>query len=158
LRGTPWLTDILGDPRAVEFWAAKFDAIRESGIHTNGWDWPWLFACWAHRGLSILPSVNLISNIGFGADATHTTDHDDERADVPTTAMRFPLTHPSHMVRDVEADARIFAQVGLRHESHDLYHRLRRRCVDALPGNLRRGLASLRSRIEGSGFFGPKSE
>lgn len=145
LRETPWLTDILGDPQAAEFWAAKFELTYATGIKHNGWDWPWLFACWAHHGLSILPSTNLISNIGFSHDATHTKSPDDPRAGVPTGEMIFPLNHPPYMVRDVEVDRRIFEQVGLSSESQDLYHKLRRRCAAALPTRLRRSISSLSS-------------
>ena len=145
LRGSPWLLDILGDPQAVDFWGRRFDMIRESGVNKHGWDWPWLFACWAHRGLSILPSSNLITNIGFGDDATHTKSLVDERAHVPLEAMTFPMVHPPAMIRDVEADRRIFAQVAWPPEPQDLYHRLRRRFTAALPMPLRRTLALLRS-------------
>ncbi len=116
----------------------------------NGWDWPWLFACLTHHGLSILPSTNLISNIGFDETATHTKNADDERANVPTEAMSFPLRHPPYMVRDTEVERRIFAQVGWQPEPEDLYHRLRRKSVDALPPSLRRPLASFRSRLTSS--------
>jgi hypothetical protein len=145
LRDTSWLLDILGDPRAVEFWTAKFDLICATGIENNGWDWPWLFACWAHRGLSILPSTNLITNIGFNENATHSTQSDDERADVPTLEMRFPLSHPDYMARDTEVDQFIVRQVGLRPE--DLYHKLRRTCTSALPPALRKSIASLKSML-----------
>ena len=36
------------------------------------WDYQWQFARWSHNGLSVVPNVNLIKNIGFNADATHT--------------------------------------------------------------------------------------
>jgi len=36
------------------------------------WDYQWTFTLWQNRGVSIVPNRNLISNIGFGADATHT--------------------------------------------------------------------------------------
>jgi hypothetical protein len=111
LRDTRWLSDILGDSQAVDFWASKFELIRSGGIKSHGWDWPWLFACWAHRGLSILPSTNLISNIGFGKGATHTKKKYDKRAFVPVVEMRFPLSHPPNMVRDTEADSRVFQSV-----------------------------------------------
>lgn len=145
LRDTSWLLDILGDPRAVEFWKYKFDLTFTTGMEKNGWDWPWLFACWAHRGLSILPSSNLISNIGFGEDATHTTSTEDDRAYVPLIEMTFPLRHPPYMVRDVEADQLIVQQVGLRPE--DLYHKLRRKCVSVLPPALRKSLSSFKSTL-----------
>jgi hypothetical protein len=146
LRETSWLMDILGDSRAVEFWTSKFEWLYTTGMKINGWDWPWLFACWAHHGLSILPSTNLISNIGFREDSTHTKNPDDERADIPTIEMTFPLKCPPYMVRDTKADRRIFEQVAaLRPEPQDLYHKLRRRCVSTLPASLRRSISSLRS-------------
>jgi hypothetical protein len=147
LRNTPWLMDLLGDREAVEFWADKFDRVHDAGIKKHGWDWPWLFACWAHRGLSILPSVNLITNIGFGDDATHTKRTDDDRAFVPVAEMPFPLRHPPHMIRDVEADRLIVDQVGLVRQPTDLFNRVRRACVSALPRPLRRSLAAMRSTV-----------
>jgi hypothetical protein len=145
LRDTPWLMDILGDHRAAEFWAGKFDANFASGIEQNGWDWPWLFACWAHRGLSILPSTNLITNIGFSADATHTRDTGDERANVPAVEMPLPLRHPPCMVRDTDADRRIFEQVSHWPGTLSLYARMRRRCAAALPASVRASISPVRS-------------
>jgi hypothetical protein len=145
LRDTSWLMDILGDQRAVEFWAHKFDAVFATGIEKNGWDWPWLFACWAHRGLSILPARNLISNIGFSEEATHTTRLDDERAFVPTVDMTFPLEHPPCMVRDTEADRRIFAQVAFGSTSEDRSRGLRRRVARVVPARLRKSIAFLKA-------------
>jgi hypothetical protein len=147
LRNTSWLLDILGDPAAVEFWREKFDLHYATGIETTGWDWPWLFACWAHRGLSILPGTNLVSNIGFREDATHSKRKDDERANVSTVEMMFPLKHPSYMIRDRETDQIIIEQLGVRPESQDLYHSLRRKFAAVLPDPLRKSIASLRSRI-----------
>jgi hypothetical protein len=147
LRNTSWLLDILGDARAVEFWKSKFELHYTTGIKNTGWDWPWLFACWAHRGVSILPSTNLVSNIGFREDATHTKSADDNRANVPLVEMIFPLSHPPCMVRDLEADQMIVEQVGLRPEPQDLYHKLRRKCAVALPDPLRKSISSLRSRL-----------
>ena len=33
----------------------------------------WLLACWQQRGLAVVPNTNLVSNIGFGPSATHTS-------------------------------------------------------------------------------------
>jgi len=151
LRNTSWMLDILGDADAVEFWSGLFDKLYSEGIARNGWDWPWLFACWAHRGLSILPSTNLITNIGFGADATHTKRIDDERAFVPAVPMEFPLRHPPHMIRDVDADRRIVEQVGLRRQPHRAYRMLRRRCLDALPARVRESLSSTKAAFRRAG-------
>jgi hypothetical protein len=147
LRDTSWLLDILGDAEAVQFWARHFDELHTVGIERTGWDWPWLFACWAQRCLSILPATNLISNIGFSADATHTRDPNDERAFVPTEPMRFPLQHPSYVMRDTQADRRIVEQVGLQRMPQDLYHRTRRALLATLPPPVRRSLVTVRTAI-----------
>jgi len=38
----------------------------------NTWDYQWFFCVWLNEGMAITPSKNLVSNIGFGQDATHT--------------------------------------------------------------------------------------
>ena len=149
LRDTTWMMDILGDADAVDFWKDKFDKVLAHGIERHGWDWPWLFACWAQRGLSILPSVNLVTNIGFGPAATHTIHQDDERAFVPLQEMTFPQRHPPHPILNVAADSRIAEQVGVVRQPSDLFHRIRRSCLEILPRPARRALASARHAIAG---------
>jgi hypothetical protein len=50
--------------------------------------------------------VNLVANIGFRADATHTTDHRLPYAAVPAAAMAFPMRHPLSVAADAAADQR----------------------------------------------------
>ena len=40
------------------------------------WDYQWMHTIWKNNGLSITPGKNLIKNIGFMADATHTINTD----------------------------------------------------------------------------------
>ena len=40
----------------------------------NFWDAKWYFSIWMQKGISITPNINLVRNIGFGNDATHTKD------------------------------------------------------------------------------------
>jgi hypothetical protein len=68
------------------------------------WDCQWVLACWINHGLAIRPQVNLVSNIGFDALATHTTDVDNPTANLPAEPMPFPLRHPPFMMRDVFED------------------------------------------------------
>jgi hypothetical protein len=145
LRNTSWLLDLLGDPIAAEFWKSIFDLHYTKGIANTGWDWPWLFACWVHRGLSILPSTNLISNIGFREDSTHTRQRDDKRANVPTVEMVFPLGHPPCTVVDRAVDQIIFEQVAP--QPRDFYHKLRWKCARTLPVPLWKYLSSLKSML-----------
>lgn len=49
-----------------------FDLVKHA-MHT--WDWQWIYSIKKERGICITPSVNLISNIGFGhVDATATVE------------------------------------------------------------------------------------
>lgn len=53
------------------YWLQKFeDVIKRDSTHI--WDYQWQFDIWNNKGVTILPNVNLISNIGFGKEATHT--------------------------------------------------------------------------------------
>src|SRR5262249_25858391 len=105
LRDTPWLLDIVEDSRAVKSWQNILERAYAEASHADYWDYQWMFACWAQSGLAILPTtVNLLSNIGFGADATHTKSVHDKRANLPTGEMVFPLHHPPYVMRDRETD------------------------------------------------------
>lgn len=100
-RDKQWLNDILADPGVTAYWSRFFQSTYEGKIDT--WDVQWMFACWAQNGLSILPCVNLISNIGAGLEATHMADKS-WFAHLPASAMRFPLQHPAQITRDLAAD------------------------------------------------------
>ncbi|MBE9178847.1 glycosyltransferase family 2 protein [Oculatella sp. LEGE 06141] len=108
-----YLNDILIDPRAVKYWTKIFQATHDG--HINSWAYRWMFACWVNSGLTALPNVNLISNIGFGVEASHTkaTSKQSLYANIPTEAVQFPLQHPPFIVRQVKADQ--FSQNTLFH-------------------------------------------
>jgi len=102
LRRTAWLRDILGHSESERYWREVFDRVCAGAIDT--WDYQWLFTVWAQNGLTILPSVNLVSNVGFGGDATHTKGAESQVANLPACEMIFPLQHPPHVLRDEKAD------------------------------------------------------
>lgn len=74
------------------YWRGCFNSVYTRRLDT--WDYVWLFSSWAHNGLTATPRVNLVSNIGFGPDATHTTDSKSALARMPIRALNFPLDHP----------------------------------------------------------------
>jgi hypothetical protein len=99
-----YLEDILPDGGERRFRVNTFDDIVVRNMDT--WDVQWTYSKLVNRGLSIVPRVNLISNLGFGSDATHTTDAADKRARVSRSAMEFPLRHPRCMIEDSLSDRR----------------------------------------------------
>jgi hypothetical protein len=97
-----WLKDILINPYAVKYWQNKFQTTYENKI--DSWAFRWTFACWVQSGLTILPNVNLVSNIGFNSAGTHLNNSNSIFADIPTQEIKFPLQHPSFVIRNKEAD------------------------------------------------------
>jgi hypothetical protein len=89
-------------------WEPLLDRQHAGEIDT--WDFPWQYACWSNHGLSIIPEKNLISNIGFGRDATHTLDPASHLANRPTTAID-ELVHPAFVLPNYEADQHTLEQI-----------------------------------------------
>jgi hypothetical protein len=92
LRETGWLENHLGDRRTAELVRPWFDDAH-SGPSPQ-WDIQWMFSSWLNDALAVMPRVNLVSNIGFGNNATHKHDANHPFADVPAQPIEFPLLHP----------------------------------------------------------------
>ena len=90
----------------IEFqlaWKRIFTEIHNN-IPTDIWDYQFFFSSFLKKQLSIVPNVNLISNIGYGKNATHTNDESSEMANIPTDEISFPLVHPKIFERNFEYD------------------------------------------------------
>jgi hypothetical protein len=94
---------ILDNDKDVKYWESILQDSYEFKIQS--WDYRWTLSTWLQNGLTILPNVNLISNIGFGEGATHTVSTKNPWLNLPTQAMNFPLQHPEFIIRDRLADA-----------------------------------------------------
>ena len=79
------------------------DLERTFNKEIDTWDYQYSFSNLINNGLSIIPNVNLISNIGFGVNATHTFDKEHFFAALPTEQL-LSITHPQIMIPCVEAD------------------------------------------------------
>lgn len=64
------INNIFKDKKQKKYWLKFLQAIYEKKY--NFWDAKWMFAVWQNNGLAVIPRKNLISNIGYGNDATHT--------------------------------------------------------------------------------------
>jgi hypothetical protein len=72
----------------------------------DSWAYPWTFNCWSQRGLTVLPNVNLISNIGFGLQSTHTSKKN-RFANMDAHLLE-NIQHPHFVVRHPKADSYTF--------------------------------------------------
>jgi hypothetical protein len=104
LKEDRWLDYIITDTTERIYWEFIFDKVYSGEINT--WDYPFVFSMWKQRGLSIIPCTNLVSNIGFGENATNTSDASGNNilANMDTGKIELPLSHPENMVRNFIAD------------------------------------------------------
>jgi hypothetical protein len=134
VRDEGWLVDIVGDRRSARFWASRFDATYEGRI--NSWAYPYLFSCWLDHCLGVAPNRNLVQNIGFGQEATHTRDGR-RYIEYPAQPMLFPLIHPPFIVCDRLSDRETFRRRCLP-ENGPLLKRMLRPLYHALRGTANR--------------------
>ncbi|MBU6157434.1 MAG: nucleotide-diphospho-sugar transferase [Bacteroidetes bacterium] len=82
-----------------KYWQHKFDltVTRET---ITWWDWQWIYHQLRNRKLSVVPSKNLISNIGFIEDATHTKASDNPAANLPLQSLPKQLKYPAEIKYD----------------------------------------------------------
>lgn len=81
------------------FWVGNFEAIRRGVVDT--WDWPMNFASMKSGQLTATSNVNLVENIGFDSQATHTTDG--EAGLMPVEPARCPSS-PVPVRKDRKAE------------------------------------------------------
>ncbi len=93
-------------PGEARWRTTMYDQVAAGTLDT--WDVQWEFAKHLHAGLSLIPSVNLVSNLGWGADATHTLEPDDPRAAMTAGSLSFPLRHPQDLMPHDAADLAYF--------------------------------------------------
>ncbi|MEA5557735.1 glycosyltransferase family 2 protein [Nodularia spumigena] len=68
------------------------------------WDVRWGFSCAARKGLSVVPKTNLIKNLGFRADATHTQQQDSPIDLIPIEGLDLPLIKPDSLMPNRKYD------------------------------------------------------
>ncbi len=101
LKQTAQLRSIFKNPTEYAHWSRTLDMQHAGSIDT--WDFPWAYSVWSNNGLSILPEKNLVTNIGFGSDATHTTDPESKLAAIPVCDIGM-LLHPLNVKINEAAD------------------------------------------------------
>ncbi len=95
-----WKTYITRPAR--QYWFSSLKTTAEGKIDT--WDYPFTWHLLSNGYLHVSPTKNLISNIGYGADATHTEEKVGSYSNMPRYNIDFPLTFPSSIYRNIKLD------------------------------------------------------
>lgn len=99
------LRSISHNNNEYQYWRRTFELVQNGSIDT--WDYQWTYACWKQQGLSIIPTVSLIKNLGFRADATHSRTASSIEAGVANQEIS-RIVHPRKMVRNQQLDRRTY--------------------------------------------------
>lgn len=142
--GRRMLTPLFPEPEAQTFWLKMLQYLQEDRPVT--WDYRLPYSIWVHKGITIIPNVNLVSNIGFNAGATTSTNSDHPLANMPVQPI-LPLKHPAAETRDTEADlfyckqylSGVFDKSGLKNRLEEL-----------IPWKMRKQLRSIIQKLKGN--------
>lgn len=97
--------NLLGE-KLGKFRMNQFLSLIQSKVDT--WDFQWGYARHKNSGLSCVPSKNLIKNIGYRADATHTKEY---RSELEIYSANIPLRQNNFLVPDREYDLKFFENI-----------------------------------------------
>ena len=98
--------DMFNTKEEARYREILWDRVWSGRIDT--WDYQWIFAVRLQSGLAILPKKNLIKNIGFGPEATHTRQTKATKHDEPYFEAEFPMHHPEFVLVDSIFDSAYF--------------------------------------------------
>ncbi len=88
--------------RQKEYWWVIYNMVKRDQMNNSSWDYQFYFSCWKAHMLAVAPSVNLVSNIGYGEDATHTQAQSSMLMQPASAIM--PLVPPSEIKLDKSQD------------------------------------------------------
>lgn len=80
----------------IRYWKYRIKAVDLNDV--SAWDWQWYFTLAANNMLGIYPKYSLITNIGFGEGATHTSGKTVPSCYISKKNISFPLKHPKYVV------------------------------------------------------------
>lgn len=101
IKDEKWLYDILENKKEIKQRKRYFNSVYIRQV--DSWARIWTLNIWSQSGLNILPNVNLVANLGFGIDATHTNCRSDNNFKRMNN-INLPVKHPPFVIRDKYAD------------------------------------------------------
>lgn len=77
----------------------------------NTWDYQWLFSILDADAFAVTPTRNLVINLGFRNQSTHTFLKDNKKEATELKGISFPLNHPGKLEINYQADYISFKNV-----------------------------------------------
>lgn len=102
-----FIKEVFKTKKEIKYWIYIFKKMKNREI--NSWAYQWTLVNFKNKWLTIIPNVNLISNIGFSEDATHTIGKS-ELENIPREELIIKK-HPVEIKQDIEADRYVSKKV-----------------------------------------------
>ena len=107
------------DTRWISYWKNLFNITASGKLDT--WDYQWVFAQLRFGKLSIFPAKNLVENIGFSENATHTKEENAEIEGIKRQHLSIPLVHPEKRVIDDYYEEIYIKKIWANHVNKSLF-------------------------------------
>ena len=91
------------EPLVYKVISMEYQYTYEGYYKGSVWDFQWNFMRMMNNGLTVMPAYNLVSNVGFGEEATHTKG-EGKIARIPREELSFPLRENPIFIPDFEFD------------------------------------------------------
>ena len=114
---------LIADDQIYEFQARRFDRVRQDPDERHSWDLPWSLSRLAHAGLTVVPSANLVRNLGNRRGRGLPRGH--PLADLRAHRMKEPISFPPDVRADRAYDDLHVARVMDWYGYEDRHERLR---------------------------------
>jgi hypothetical protein len=89
-----YIQRLMSDKDAQRYLQQKFHETHTK--QNDSWAYAWFYSCILNNGCSIVPKYNLIQNLGFGEEATH-TNFAEKSFQKTSKSLNFPLKHPQQV-------------------------------------------------------------
>ena len=101
IKSTNMLANIFEDKIEKEYWINIWDNFFKNG-NPDTWDYSWVLTCLKNNALIAISNENLINNIGFNCDATHTKG--EKKSTSILKSIGDKIVHPKFLVCDKKAE------------------------------------------------------
>ena len=134
--------ELFTSKKQYEYWSNIFDLVSKKEIDT--WDYQLFYLSIKSNGINVIPNKNLVTNIGFMQDSTHTNDPNNKLAGLSKYEYSEDVI-PLKFEADNEADSFTFNNVytegntnPAKSKSNNLFYRIFKKPVRFLKDIIKR--------------------
>ena len=90
----------------IAYWQIIYERCKRGEV--DSWAYRWLFSCWKQGGVALIPNVNLVTNLGFHGNGTHTTEGE---SGLSALGVLHGQAAPKDLMPDRDADEHTFRSI-----------------------------------------------